>query len=98
MSIYPSPDKLDSMPSKYALVILAAKRARQVKDGAKRLTDSRSANPLTVALEEIAAGAIISRVVEDATVADASELADPAVGRAEDRLRVRVGRACPGLP
>jgi len=41
------------MPSKYALVILAAKRARQVKDGAKRLTDSRSANPLTVALEEI---------------------------------------------
>ena len=68
MSIYPSPDKLDSLPSKYALVILAAKRARQVKDGAKRLTDSRSANPLTVALEEIAAGAIISRVVEDATV------------------------------
>ncbi len=69
MAIYPSPDKLDAMPSKYALVILAAKRARQIKDGAKRLTDSRSANPLTVALEEIAAGAIISRVVEDASVA-----------------------------
>jgi DNA-directed RNA polymerase subunit omega len=69
MSIYPSPDKLDSVESKYALVILAAKRARQLKDGARRLADSRSTNPLTVALEEIAEGAIIPRIVEDATVA-----------------------------
>ena len=68
MSIYPSPDKLDTQESKYALVILAAKRARQIKDNARRLTDSKSANPLTVALEEIAAGAIIKRVVEDASV------------------------------
>lgn len=69
MSIYPSPDKLDTQESKYALVILAAKRARQIKDNARRLTDSKSANPLTVALEEIAAGAIIKRVVEDASTA-----------------------------
>ena len=68
MSIYPSPDKLDGMESKYALVILAAKRARQLKDGARHLTESRSANPLTTALEEIAAGAIIPRIVEDASV------------------------------
>jgi DNA-directed RNA polymerase subunit omega len=69
MSIYPSPDKLDSLESKYALVILAAKRARQLKDNARKLVDTRSANPLTIALEEIAAGAIIARIVEDATVA-----------------------------
>ncbi len=69
MSIYPSPDKLDAMESKYALVILAAKRARQVKDGARKLVDTKSANPLTVALEEIGEGAIIPRIVEDATVA-----------------------------
>ena len=69
MSIYPSPDQLDKQESKYALVILAAKRARQIKDQARRLTDSKSANPLTVALEEIAAGAIIKRVVEDASTA-----------------------------
>lgn len=69
MSIYPSPDKLDAQESKYALVILAAKRARQIKDNARRLTDSKSANALTVALEEIAEGAIIKRIVEDATVA-----------------------------
>src|SRR5579863_5330011 len=69
MSIYPSPDKLDSLESKYALVILAAKRARQIKDNARRLVDTRSTNPLTTALEEIAAGAIVARIVEDATVA-----------------------------
>ena len=68
MAIYPSPDKLDLHESKFALVILAAKRARQVKDGARRLTDSKSTNPLTVGLEEIAAGAIIARVVDDAAV------------------------------
>lgn len=68
MSIYPSPDKLDSQESKYALVILAAKRARQIKDGARKLIETRSANPLTAALEEIADGAIIPRIVEDPTV------------------------------
>jgi DNA-directed RNA polymerase subunit omega len=57
--IYPAADKLDALESKYALVIVAAKRAKQIKDGARRLTDSKSANPLTVALEEIAAGQIV---------------------------------------
>jgi DNA-directed RNA polymerase subunit omega len=84
MSIYPSPDKLDSLESKYALVILAAKRAKQVKDGARRLTDSRSTNTLTVALEEIAAGAIIPRVVEDATAAAHKAALKPAEPSLED--------------
>lgn len=57
--IYPSPDKLDRSASKYALVIVAAKRARQLKDGARKLVESTSANPLTVALEELAEGAVI---------------------------------------
>ncbi len=65
MSIYPSPDKLDKFESKYALVILAAKRARQIKDGAARFVQSKSPNPLTVALEEIAEGFILPRHVED---------------------------------
>lgn len=65
MSIYPSPDKLDKFESKYALVILAAKRARQIKDGASRFVQSKSPNPLTVALEEIAEGFILPRHVED---------------------------------
>jgi DNA-directed RNA polymerase subunit omega len=40
-------------------VIVAAKRARQLKEGAPPLTRSNSANPLTVALEEVAAGKVI---------------------------------------
>lgn len=69
MSIYPSPDKLDQLESKYAMVILSAKRTRQIKDGARKLIETRSTNPLTVALEEIAGGMIVSRLVEDPTVA-----------------------------
>ncbi len=65
MSIYPSPDSLDKFESKYALVILAAKRARQIKDGAPRFVQSKSPNPLTIALEEIAAGFILPRHIED---------------------------------
>lgn len=84
MSIYPSPDELDKQKSKYALVILAAKRAKQVKDGSRRLTDSRSANPLTVALEEIAGGAIIERIVEDPSAAAHKAALRPAEPSLED--------------
>lgn len=61
--IYPNADKLDSMSSKYALVIISAKRARQVKEGARKYVTSKSANPLTVALEEIGEGEIIPLLV-----------------------------------
>jgi DNA-directed RNA polymerase subunit omega len=57
--IYPSADKIDKeIGSKYALVVLAAKRAKQIKEGARPLIDTRSTNPITVALEEIATGKI----------------------------------------
>jgi DNA-directed RNA polymerase subunit omega len=61
--IYPNADKLDAMSSKYALVIIAAKRARQVKEGARKYVTSKSANPLTVALEEIGENEIIPLLV-----------------------------------
>ena len=64
--IHPSVDKLlKEVPSKYALVIIAAKRARQINsyhhqlgegtfdDYAPPLVESRSKNYLTLALEEI---------------------------------------------
>ena len=57
--IYPSADKIDeNVESKYALVILAAKRAKQIKEGGRARINTPSVNPLTVALEEIAAGEI----------------------------------------
>jgi DNA-directed RNA polymerase subunit omega len=65
--IYPKLDDLTQVvPSKYALVIIAAKRARQlntyhyqlgegvVEDYAPPMVESRSKNYLTMALEEIA--------------------------------------------
>jgi len=44
--------------SRYSLVVLAAKRARQLKDGAPPLVEPTSPNLLTTALQEIAAGKI----------------------------------------
>ena len=57
--IYPSPDKIDKqIDSKYALVILAAKRAKQLKEGSRPRLPTDSTNPLTIALEEIAEGKV----------------------------------------
>jgi len=42
----------------YALVVLAAKRARQIKDGSPPLVETNSRNPLTIALQEIAEGKV----------------------------------------
>lgn len=78
--IYPAPDKLDSSGSKYALVIVAAKRARQLKEGARRLIDTKSVNPLTIAMEELAAGAIIPLQVGEPEKLPESLPATPVLG------------------
>jgi DNA-directed RNA polymerase subunit omega len=49
---------LDRVANKYALVIVAAKRARQLKEGSLPMVEVESGNPVTVALEEIAAGKV----------------------------------------
>lgn len=49
---------LERVGNKYALVIVAAKRARQIKEGALSVVDLDTRNPVTAALEEIAAGKI----------------------------------------
>jgi DNA-directed RNA polymerase subunit omega len=57
--IYPSADTIeDKIASRYSLVVLAAKRAKQIKEGSPALIETASTNPLTVALEEIAAGKV----------------------------------------
>jgi DNA-directed RNA polymerase subunit omega len=61
--IYPSGDKLQAVvESKYSLVVLAAKRAKQLREGAPKLIETTSTNPITVALEEIAAGKVTARM------------------------------------
>ncbi|MFQ3548669.1 MAG: DNA-directed RNA polymerase subunit omega [Armatimonadota bacterium] len=62
--IFPEADKLENWGSRYGLVTLAAKRAKQLKAGAHPLIQTDSKNPLTIALEEIASGAI-NTVISD---------------------------------
>ncbi len=49
---------LDKIDNKYALVVSVAKRARVLKEGQLPMVDVASSNPVTVPLEEIAAGKI----------------------------------------
>jgi DNA-directed RNA polymerase subunit omega len=74
--IYPSGDKIEKeIDSRYSLVILAAKRARQIKEGGKPLINTDSPNPITVALEEIAAGQIKPKF-DELSLAGREALAD----------------------
>ncbi len=55
----PSPDILSEFPEgKFVLSNLAAKRAKQLREGAPPLVQVDSNHPLTIALAEIAAGKI----------------------------------------
>lgn len=60
--IYPSADKLNKIGSKYKLVAMAAARSKQIKAGMKPLIETTSTNPLTIAFEEIADGAVTAIV------------------------------------
>lgn len=55
----PSLDKLlEKVDSKYTLVVLAAKRARAITEGARVLVHPKSIKPVSVALQEIVEGKI----------------------------------------
>ena len=55
--INPSLDSLiKKVDSKYTLVVAAAKRGRDLLAGKKRLVESDSNKPVTLALEELEAG------------------------------------------
>lgn len=50
----PSINELSNIAdSRYTLVMLAAKRSRQLVDGAKPLIDTSSTKPVSIAIEEI---------------------------------------------
>jgi DNA-directed RNA polymerase subunit omega len=44
---------LTKVDSRYTLVVAAAKRARQITEGAHKLTDCESEKPVTIAINEI---------------------------------------------
>jgi len=58
-------DCLQFVPNRFALVVLATKRTRQLLDGAKPLVKAKNKMPI-IALREIAAGKV--RFIFDAPV------------------------------
>lgn len=51
-------DLLKKVEDRYSLVIVTSKRARQLIDGAKRLSDVESKKPLTIAINEVYEGRV----------------------------------------
>jgi DNA-directed RNA polymerase subunit omega len=60
---------LNTVSNRYLLVVLAAKRARQLNRGAAARVESRHKKPTSVALEEIAGAKIEYRVKDEAEAA-----------------------------
>lgn len=57
---------LEKVDDRYKLVIVTAKRARQLSDGAEPLTDKLEESMVTLAAQEIAEGkVVIEQDVED---------------------------------
>lgn len=72
--IFPAPDTLNEVEyGKFVLTNLAAKRAKQIKEGAPPLVRIDSSHPLSIALEEIAMGKIKPILGSDAQQAELDE-------------------------
>jgi DNA-directed RNA polymerase omega subunit len=66
MLLYPSVNKLqEKTDSRYSLVILTAKRARDIIDGKPVLTEEESERPVSQAAKEIAADLITCKRKEE---------------------------------
>ena len=64
---------IDRLGSSYDLVVAAAKRAKQLRGGARPLVDTDAKNPLTIALQEIAEGSILLKPIEETDEEDSRE-------------------------
>jgi DNA-directed RNA polymerase subunit omega len=81
---FPIEELVDRVGSRFTVVVAAAKRAKQLKDGAPPLVSLPTRNPLTIALHEIAAGLIQIGDApeipeEDVRAEEPAELAAPEV-------------------
>lgn len=69
-------DCLDKVPTRYDLIILAAKRARQLATGGRRATlEWQNDKPTVMALREIEAGTVTSDNINELVV-DIADLED----------------------
>jgi DNA-directed RNA polymerase subunit omega len=69
-------DCAEKIPNMFQLVLVAAKRARQLANGAQPMVDWENDKPTVVALREVAEGYITERILEerDQAVDDLLEL------------------------
>ncbi len=97
MRPFPIEELVDRVGSRFTVVVAAAKRAKQIKDGAPPLISLPTRNALTIALHEIAAGLIqigdappepepdaATPVVEEISELAAPEVVEALLARAED--------------
>lgn len=59
-------DSLEHIPNLFELVMVAAKRARRIANGAEPLVDRENDKPTVVALREIAAGLVSRDLLDEA--------------------------------
>ena len=65
-------DKLvDDIDSRYTLIVMASKRARQIVDGSEPLIETESLKPVSIATEEIGAGEVTFTRPDDVDAMDA---------------------------
>jgi DNA-directed RNA polymerase subunit omega len=62
---------LNKVSNRYLLVVLAAKRARQLNRGAAARVDTKHKKPTSTSMEEIASAKVEYRVKEESEVAKA---------------------------
>ena len=69
MTHIPFEDLTEKVDSKYRLVIIAAKRSRQLNQGATPLVQPKGRKPTYIALEEVAAGKVdyTAKSIEEVT-------------------------------
>ena len=60
-------EALNKVSNRYLLVVLAAKRARQLNRGAAARVETRHKKPTSTSMEEIAAAKVEYRVKDDET-------------------------------
>lgn len=72
--VFPSlQNSLEKIPNRYLLVVLSARRARQLNRGAPSLVESKRKKCASVALEEVAAGKITYASKEETPAGKGSE-------------------------
>jgi DNA-directed RNA polymerase subunit omega len=86
-------DCTDKIPNMFELVLVAAKRARQLANGAEAMVDWENDKPTVVALREIAEGYIGPSILEerDRPMEDLLDLQASAAALPDDLLAVRPG-------